>query len=131
MPDRQRTRLAGPGESGALARLLDAIDGVRAAEGWLHLEVVGRRLVDSPRAAEAVAAYLRDREALHVAHGEVWDVDGGDAWRVTALIRGRTLTESPRALFRLGALRVVGLPIRFAFERNGASTFDSLAEQQP
>ena len=33
--------LAGEGETGPLALLLDAIDGVRGAEGWLHLEVVG------------------------------------------------------------------------------------------
>ena len=33
--------LAGEGETGPLALLLDAIDGVRGTEGWLHLEVVG------------------------------------------------------------------------------------------
>ena len=40
--------LTAEGENGPLAHLLDAIDGVRGAEGWLHLEVVGEPVSSGP-----------------------------------------------------------------------------------
>jgi len=115
------------GEAGPLALLLDAMDGVRASEGWLHLEVVGGPAGPGPRTAEEVAAYLAGRGAQHVARGEVRDAEGGEAWRVTALVLARRLAACQRALFRLGARRVVGLPPRFVFDRDGESTFDRVA----
>jgi ATP phosphoribosyltransferase len=115
------------GEAGPLALLLDAIDGVRASEGWLHLEVVGRPAAPASRTAEAVAAYLTEQGALHAARGEVRDASGGDAWRVTALVQAKGLAGLRRPLFGLGATRVVGLPTRFVFDRDAESTFDRVA----
>lgn len=119
--------LVGEGTSGPLATLLDAMDGVRASDGWLHLEVVG-----SPNASDtatAVASYLHEQAAQHVFQGEVWDGLGQPGWRVTALIAARRLAACQRRLFELGASRVVGLPARFVFDRDGHSTFDDLARR--
>ena len=102
--------LAGEGETGPLAVLLDAIDGVRASEGMLHLEVVGSPAEPGPETAAAVADYLRGQGAQHIARGEVWDDRGEPGWRVTALVAAGKLTSYERPLFRLGASRVVGLP---------------------
>ncbi len=55
--------LVAEGVGGPLAVLLDAIDGVRASEGWLHLEVVGGP-EGGPHAA-AVAAYLKEQGGQH------------------------------------------------------------------
>jgi ATP phosphoribosyltransferase len=115
------------GQSGPLARLLDAMDGVRASEGWLHLEVVGSPAAAGPESAAAVVDLLRDRGAQHLARGEVWD-DGGDpGWRVTGLIAAKVLPSCHRQLFGLGAARVVGMPARFVFDRDAPFTFDRLA----
>jgi ATP phosphoribosyltransferase len=121
--------LVAEGEAGPLALLLDAMDGVRASEGWLHLEVVGSPAEPAPRTAEAVASYLTEQGAQHVARGQVWDAEGGDAWRVTALVLAKRLTACQRTLFRLGARRVVGLPTRFVFDRDGESTFDRIGRE--
>ncbi|SIO46362.1 ATP phosphoribosyltransferase [Singulisphaera sp. GP187] len=118
--------LAAEGETGPLALLLDAMDGVRASEGWLHLEVVGSPAAPGPETAATVAAYLRDQGAQHIARGEVWDDQSAPGWRVTALVAAKRLTACQRRLFELGANRVVGLPTRFVFDRDGHSTFDSL-----
>jgi ATP phosphoribosyltransferase len=121
--------LADEGETGPLALLLDAMDGVRASDGWLHLEVVGNGAARGPEAAAAVAAYLRDQGAQHIARGEIWDDRNNTGWRVTALVAAKKLTACQRHLFELGASRVVGLPTRFVFDRDGHSTFDSLREK--
>ena len=55
--------LTAEGETGPLALLLDAIDGVRGTEGWLHLEVVGSPAAPGRETAAAVADYLRDQGA--------------------------------------------------------------------
>ncbi len=120
--------LADEGVAGPLALLLDAMDGVRGSDGWLHLEVVGAPAAPGPETAARVATYLRDRGAQHIARGEVWDDQGSPGWRVTALVAARKLTACQRHLFELGASRVVGLPARFVFDRDGHSTFDSLRE---
>ena len=117
--------LAREGEAGPFALLLDAIDGVRASEGQLHLEVVGRPAA-GPGTAETVASYLVAQGAQHLARGEVWSMDGSPGWRVTAVIASKKLTACQRELFRLGAARVVGLPARFVFDRDGVSTFDQV-----
>ncbi len=120
--------LIAEGEAGPLALLLDAIDGVRNSEGKLHLEVVGGP-EQGPQAA-AVTAYLHHQEAQHVARGVVWDERGQPGWRVTALIAASKLNACHRELYRLGALRVMGLPARFLFDRAGTpSTFDGLRER--
>ena len=121
--------LADEGEAGPLALLLDAMDGVRSSEGMLHLEVVGSPAAPGPETASAVAGYLRDQGAQHIARGDVWDDRDASGWRVTALIAARKLTACQRHLFHLGASRVVGLPARFVFDRDGHSTFDSLRAQ--
>jgi ATP phosphoribosyltransferase len=121
-------RLAAEGEKGALAHLLDAIDGVKGAEGWLHLEVVGGQSAPGAAAASQVASYLEEEGAVHVARGEVWDGHASPGWRVTALLSARRLTACRRALFRMGASRVVGLPPRIVFDRDSDSTFDKLQE---
>lgn len=121
--------LAGEGESGPLARLLDAVDGARGSEGVLHLEVVGSPAEPGPETAAAVADYLREQGAQHTARGEVWDDRGGPGWRVTALVAAGKLAACQRQLFRLGASRVVGLPARFVFGRDGHSTFDDLCRR--
>ncbi len=118
--------LAEEGDAGALALLLDAIDGVRGAKGWLHLEVVGNQAAAGSDAAAKVAGHLRSQGALHIARGEVWDDGGGVGWRVTALLPAARLTACRRALHRLGAGRVVGLPPRIVFDRDGFSTYDEL-----
>src|SRR5438270_12461194 len=48
--------LAGEGETGPLALLLDAIDGVGGTEDWLHLEVVGSPAAPGYETAAAVAS---------------------------------------------------------------------------
>ena len=121
--------LAGEGEDGPLALLLDAIDGVRGAEGWLHLEVVGNPTAPGSDTVEQVVGQLRDRGASHIVRGEVWDDQGGPGWRVTALLPATKLAACQRALFRLGAGRVVGLPPRILFDRDTPSTFDNLCHQ--
>ncbi len=119
--------MAAEGESGPLATLLDAIDGVRASEGLLHLEVVGGPAEGSDPAA-GVAAFLRDRGARHVARGEVWGDDGHPGWRVTALVAAKALAGFRRPLLAMGANRLVGLPARFVFDRDERSTFDRLED---
>ena len=121
--------LAGEGEAGPLALLLDAIDGVRGTEGWLHLEVVGSPAAPGTQTAAAVADYLRGQGGSHIARGEVWGDQGSPGWRVTALLAARKLTACQRALFRLGASRVVGLRPQILFDRDAASTFDALRRQ--
>jgi ATP phosphoribosyltransferase len=121
--------LADEGVAGPLALLLDAMDGVRGSDGWLHLEVVGAPAAPGPETAARVTSYLRDQGAQHIARGEVWDDRGSPGWRVTALVAARKLTACQRHLFELGASRVVGLPARFVFDRDGHSTFDSLRER--
>src|SRR5512135_3035280 len=118
--------LVAEGETGPLALLLDAIDGVRTSEGLLHLEIVGSPAAPGPETAAAVAAHLRGAGAQHIFRGEVWDDRDAVGWRVTALIAAKKLTACQRHLFRLGASRVVGLPARFVFDRDGRSTFDAL-----
>ncbi len=120
--------LAAEGPTGPLALLLDAMDGVRASDGMLHLEVVGNPAEPGPGTAAAVASYLAEQGAQHIARGEVWDDRDASGWRVTALIAARKLTSCQRALFRLGASRVVGLPARFVFDRDARTTFDALRE---
>ena len=117
------------GEDAPLALLLDAMDGVRASEGILHLEVVGNPAEPGPETASTVAAYLLERGAQHIARGEVWGETGEPGWRVTALIAARKLNACQRALFRLGASRVVGLPARFVFDRDARTTFDQLRDR--
>ena len=48
---------------------------------------------------------------------------------MTALLPADKMTACRRALFRLGAGRVVGLPPRVLFDRDGSSTFDVLCRQ--
>jgi len=121
--------LACEGEAGPLALLLDAIDGVRGAEGWLHLEVVGSQAAPGAATAATVVNHLRGQGAAHLARGEVWDDRGSSGWRVTALLPAGTLPACRRALFRLGASRVVALPPRILFDRDGPSTYDDLCNR--
>jgi ATP phosphoribosyltransferase len=118
--------MADEGEAGPLALLLDAIDGVRGTEGWLHLEVVGSPAAAGPQTAAAVADHLRGQGATHIARGEIWDDRGAPGWRVTALLPARNLTACQRALFRLGAGRVVALRPQILFDRDAPTTFDDL-----
>jgi ATP phosphoribosyltransferase len=121
--------LAAEGDAAPLALLLDAIDGVKASDGWLDLEVVGGRPVQGAAdAAAAVVTYLRGRGAQHAARGEVWNENGDAGWRVTALIPAKALPSCQRPLFALGASRVVGMPTRFVFERDGDFTFNRLVK---
>jgi ATP phosphoribosyltransferase len=117
--------LSEEGEQGPLAVLLDAIDGVKASEGFLHLEVVGGPAEDWDPAA-AVALYLRQQGARHVVRGEVLGDDGRAGWRVTALVASKSLAAFRRPMLSMGASRVVGLPARFVFDRDDRSTFDRL-----
>jgi ATP phosphoribosyltransferase len=117
------------GEDGPLALLLDAIDGARAADGWLHLEVVGSRGARKDSPAEWVTSYLRNQGARHLAHGTVSDEHDEPGWRVTGLIKAESLAACQRTLFRKGANRVVGLPARFVYDRDARFTFNSLRAQ--
>ncbi len=121
--------LVSGGETGPLALLLDAMDGVRASEGMLHLEVVGRPGSTGEDSAVNVVEFLKDQGAQHVARGEVWDQDGEPGWRVTALIAARRLTACQRVLMSLGATRVVGLPTQFVFDKNLETTFGKLRDR--
>jgi len=123
------TTLIAEGETGPLALLLDAMDGVRASEGMLHLEVVGHPGADGPNTAARVATFLTEQGAQHTARGEVWDQDQVPGWRVTALIAARKLTACQRGLMKLGATRVVGSPTQFVFDRNMATTFGKLRDR--
>lgn len=118
-------RLAAEGETGALANLLDAMDGVKASAGWLHLEVVGQPEAGADTAGQ-VAAFLGEQGAQHVYRGEVADGEGRKGWRVTGLIEAKRLARCQRRLVALGAARVVGLPTRFVFDRDAESTFGRL-----
>jgi ATP phosphoribosyltransferase len=121
--------LVSEGESGPLALLLDAIDGVRRSEGLLHLEVVGSPAAPGPETASTVADYLRDQGAQHLVRGEVWDEKGQPGWRVTALVATRKLTACQRVLFALGASRIVGMPAQFVFDKDAPSTFNRLRDR--
>jgi ATP phosphoribosyltransferase len=119
--------LVAEGEGGPLALMLDALDGVRAAEGWLHLEVVGAEdgglsLAD---AADEVASLLREKGARQVT---ALAERGG--WWVTALVRSRSVAALRRPLGVLGATQIVALPARFAFDRDAPATFDSLTARE-
>jgi ATP phosphoribosyltransferase len=120
--------LVAEGDAGALALLLDALDGVLAADRWLHLEVVGGGPAEGPDAAAAIAALLRQSGARHIAWCTVRGDEEAPGWRVTALVRAKGVSGWRRPLLRLGAARVVGLPARFVFDRDGHSTFDALRE---
>ena len=115
------------GDGGPLALLLDAIDGVRATDGLLHLEVVGGP-AEGADPANAVAEYLRQGGARHVVRGEVLGDDGRPGWRVTALVAAKSIAAFRRPLLAMGATRAVGLPSRFVFDRDDRSTFDRLRE---
>jgi ATP phosphoribosyltransferase len=120
--------LVGEGEDGPLALLLDAIDAVRASGGWLHLEVVGGPAAPGSGVPAAVARYLVEQGAQHVYRGEVWDADARPGWRVTGLVPERAMAPCQRGLLALGASRVVGVPTRFVFDRDGRSTFNGLCQ---
>ena len=120
------TALVAEGEAGPLALLLDAMDGVRASAGMLHLEVVGHPGPDGPHTAARVASYLAEQGAQHTVRGEVWDQDQTPGWRVTALIAARKLTACQRRLIELGATRIVGSPTQFVFDRDMATTYGNL-----
>src|SRR5262249_55904017 len=113
--------LIAEGHDGPLALWLDALDGVRAANGWLHLEVVGSLGGSGRETTKAVVAYLSKQGARHLAHGEVWNENDEPGWRVTALLPAKLLPACQRQLFRMGASRVVGLPARFVFNRDAES----------
>jgi ATP phosphoribosyltransferase len=117
------------GESAVFAQFLDAIDGVRAADGLLGLEVVGGPTqLDGADAASAVVSELRDRGARQIVVGSVMDEYGQPAWRASCLLASKGMAGLRRALFRLGAVQVVGLPSRFVFDGNSVSTFDRLRD---
>jgi ATP phosphoribosyltransferase len=113
---------------GELALLLDALDGVRTAEGWLHFEVVGGPV--APRSAMQTASDAAEEllrlGAQHICRGQVWDEQNKEAWRLTGLIRDTTLSAGRRKLAALGALRMVAMPARAVFNSNDLSTFDAL-----
>lgn len=120
--------LVDEGESGPLALLLDAIDGVRGSESLRHLEVVG-----TPRSGGTgaeVAQHLREVGGLHVCHGEVWTAGAEHAsepgWRVTALVPARIVPGLRRPLLARGAARMVVLATQSVFDRDESSTFDRL-----
>ncbi len=123
--------LMAEGESGPLALLLDAIDGVRRSEELLHLEVVGGPAAPGPGPGPAIEAarFLRDQGAQHLVRGEVWDDEGQPGWRVTALVPARKLSACQRPLLALGASRIVGMPAQFVFDRDVPSTFDELGRR--
>ena len=121
--------LVAEGSEGPLGLLLDAMDGVRASAGMLHLEVVGRADPAEPDPANQVAIFLAGRGAHHTARGEVWDHEQRPGWRVTATIPARNLAACYRALTRMGASRIVGLPIQCLFERNLDTTFGRLEQR--
>lgn len=114
-------QLVAEGQGGPLALLLDAIDGVRASGGQLHLEVIG----DGPP-FEVIQA-LHEQGARQVAHVEAPKAPGLAGWRISALIAERDFAPLKRRLFARGATRLVGLPPRFVFDRDAPSTFDRLA----
>ena len=119
-------RLIEEGDSGPLALLFDAIDGVRDAENWLHLEVVGTNAGEESPTGELIADHLRDKADCTSRAGKVEMSTAVAGWHVTALFEARRLTAVRRALFRLGASRVVGLASRFVYDRGMPSTYDDL-----
>lgn len=121
--------LVAEGAAGPLALLLDAMDGVRASGGMLHLEVVGRLDESGPDVAHRVASFLTDQGAIHTARGEIWDQNQASGWRVTALIAASKLTACYRPLTQMGVNRIVGLPTQFVFDRNMKTTFDRLQDR--
>jgi ATP phosphoribosyltransferase len=121
--------LVAEGETGPLALLLDALDGVRRSEGLLHLEVVGSPTSQEASTSVAVADYLRGQGATHLVRGEVWDEAGQRGWRVTGLVATKKLTACQRALIALGASRIVGLPAQFVFDKDAPSTFSGIRER--
>ena len=122
--------LVDEGESGPLALVLDAIDGVRGAEGWLHLEVVGSQASPGPETAAKVANHLREQGASHLFARRSLGRDGqpglarhGLAFRPASWPAAAALSSAS------GASRVVGLPPRIVFDRDGSSTFEELRLQ--
>ena len=123
--------LVAEGETGPLALLLDAIDGIKHLEGLLHLEVVGNPAAPGPgpETAAAVARYLSDQGTQHLVRGEVWDDHGQPGWHVTALVAAGKLSACQRPLLASGTSRIVGLPAQFVFDRDVPSTFNELKER--
>ena len=116
------------GEDGPLALLLDAIDGVRASEGWLHLEVVGepgRDRARGPRPSPPICAIAGRSTSPGARSGTTATPPAGASphWS-----RPRPCPSYRRRLLALGAARVVGLPARFVFDRDAPSTFDRLGK---
>jgi ATP phosphoribosyltransferase len=110
--------LVAEGPGGDFAHWLDAIDAVRAAEDWLHLEIAGEG-----EGAESVAAWLESRGARHL----VWNTgktQRGPAWRATAMVPSRGWESLARELFDRGAARVSAHEPRFLVERGGHSSWD-------
>ena len=117
LPDRPRPQ---PGHSGRRGRDRPAGPPARrdrrraAIRGLAAPRGRGQpRRAAGPETAAAVASYLRDQGASHLVRGEVWDDQGQPGWRVTALVAASKLTACQRALFALGASRIVGLPAQF------------------
>jgi ATP phosphoribosyltransferase len=120
--------LTAEGDSSALALLLDALDGVRTAAGWMQFEVMGQAAPgrSSAQAAAEVARALDQHGARHSCRGDVWTADGTEAWRVTGLIRAADLAACRGKLSMLGARRIVALPARFVYDSGETSTFAQL-----
>jgi ATP phosphoribosyltransferase len=111
-----------------LVLLLDALDGVRATDSVMHVEVVGAPESEASAAA-GVADQVRGLGGQHVCHGEVWGEGGRPGWRVTALIPTRLLATLRRPLLALGAARIVALPPRAVFDAQAVSTYDRLCQE--
>jgi ATP phosphoribosyltransferase len=114
-------RLLEEGPRGPLGQFLDALDAVRAAEGWTHLEVVGQ----GP-SGEACVRLLADRGAVDACWASVKQPSGEPAWRATAVLRDRDLVPLQRDLFALGVLRLVGTEPRWLVRGDQESTWDRL-----
>ncbi len=126
---RSLAQLAREGGTGSLARLLDAIDGVRAADQRVLVEVVGRNAGDASDPAAHAAEILKARAGRQIAAGPVELETGEPGWRITAILPAAELAGCRRPLLEQGASRIVGTPARLVYDADAESTFDALVER--
>jgi ATP phosphoribosyltransferase len=121
---RSLQRLVAEPEGAAFGLLCDALDAVRGAAEWLHLEVMGESRDE--QSLDYVMNFLRDRGVRHPARESLGGTVSGHTWRVTGLIRPRDFVACRRLVSEFGALRVTATPLKLFFGAGEHSTFESL-----
>lgn len=123
-----RSLLASP--NGSMERLLDALDAVRAAVGWLQIDVNGAST--PPHAADIAGARaleaLQHAGAQHLILSSGCDSGGKPCWRITGRARASSLVACRRVLADIGAQSVAATPVALLFDHAAPSTAAQLRQ---